>query len=178
MKQPDALIEQMQNGNQTAFAKLYDMYSQALFGIINTIINDEDQAQEVLQDVFVKVWEKSKNYSTEKGRFFTWLLNIARNAAIDHVRSKSFKNSKKNLSTENFVSINISTDNLNRATDAIGLKTFVNALKPACIAIIDLLYFKGYTQADTADTLEIPLGTVKTRARNCMNTLRTLVLGH
>ena len=177
MEQPNDLILAMQNGDEKAFSRLYTMYSQAIYGIIKSIILDENIAEELLQDVFIKVWNNSKTYSVNKGRFFTWLLNIARNTAIDETRSKSFKNSRKNLSTSNFVDILSSSDSLSNKMNAIGIMKFVNALKPACIKIIDLLYFKGYTQAEASKTLEIPLGTLKTRNRACINELRVIVLG-
>ncbi|MAP55007.1 sigma-70 family RNA polymerase sigma factor [Altibacter sp.] len=177
MEQPNSLILEMQNKNETAFSRIYSLYSEATYGIIYSIVLDEDIAQEVLQDVFVKVWDNSASYDITKGRFFTWLLNIARNASIDKTRSKAFKNSKKNLSTTNFVDILSGSDNLNQKTNAIGIQKFVDALKPACIKIIDLLFFKGFTQADAAKELDIPLGTLKTRNRNCIKDLRTMVLG-
>jgi len=177
MQQPNALIIEMQNGNEKAFSRIYSLYSEAINGIIYGIVLDSDLAEEVLQDVFIKVWNNSKSYDINKGRFFTWLLNIARNTAIDTTRSKSFKNSKKNLNNVNFVNILSESDSLNQKTNAIGLREYVNALKPKCIEIIDLLFFKGFTQADAAKTLDIPLGTVKTRNRNCIQELRTSVLG-
>ncbi|EDM44671.1 RNA polymerase, sigma-24 subunit, ECF subfamily protein [unidentified eubacterium SCB49] len=176
MKQPDALILSMQKGDEASFSKLYDMYNKAVYGIIYSIVLDKAIAQEVLQDVFIKIWNNKNSYDVNKGRFFTWILNIARNTSIDKIRSKSFKNSKKNLSTSNFVDILKSSDSLNSRMDALGVKKFIDKLKPTCISIIDLLFFKGYTQADAATELEIPLGTLKTRNRNCLKELRTLVL--
>lgn len=170
--QPDILIAQLQKRDEKAFSKIYEMYSESIFGIIYTIVLDRELAEEVLQDVFIKVWDKADTYSASKGRFFTWILNIARNAAIDKTRSKAFKNSKKNLDTDNFVHILEDNESLNQKTNAIGLQKFVDALEPLCIKIIDLLYFKGYTQVEASETLEIPLGTIKTRNRNCLSTLR------
>lgn len=177
MEQPNSLIIAMQNGDEKAFSTLYTMYSEALYGIIYSIVLDNNVAEEVLQDVFIKIWDNSKSYDINKGRFFTWILNIARNTSIDETRSKAFKNSKKNLSTTNFVDIIKSTDSLNKKTNAIGIQKFIDALKPACIKIIDLLYFKGFTQVDAAKDLDIPLGTLKTRNRTCIRDLRTIVLG-
>ncbi len=177
MEQPNSLILEMQQGNEKAFSKIYTLYSEAIYGIIYSVVLDEATAEEILQDVFVKIWDKCDSYDITKGRFFTWILNIARNAAIDETRSKSFKNSRKNLSTSNFVDILATTDSLNRKTNAIGIRKFVDDLKPMCIEIIDLLFFKGYTQKEASETLEIPLGTLKTRNRNCMNELRLKVLG-
>ncbi len=176
MKQPDDLIIKMQQGNEQAFETLYTMYSKALLGVIATLVRDETIAEEVLQDVFVKIWNNSHMYSVQKGRFYTWMLNIARNAAIDKTRSKAYKNAGKNLAADNFVHILEARSNETGKLDAIGLKKYIDALKPVCIQLIDLLYFKGYTQAETAEELDSPLGTVKTRARNCINELRKMVL--
>ena len=177
MEQPDLLILQMQQKNEKAFERLYTMYSEAIHGIIYSIVLEEAVAEEVLQDTFIKIWHNAKAYDVKKGRFFTWILNIARNTAIDKTRSKSFKNSKKNLTTTNFVDILTSYDNLNSKTNAIGIKKFVDKLKPMCISVIELLFFKGYTQKDAAKELEIPLGTLKTKNRNCLRDLRWLVIG-
>jgi len=176
MNQPDELILKMQEGDHDAFSKLYTMYSNAIYGVIIPIVRDNSIAEEVLQDVFVKVWNNASSYSVTKGRFYTWLLNIARNAAIDATRSKAFKNASKNSSTENFVDILKGHDNLSSMTNTIGLKKYVDALKPVCIQLIEFLYFKGYTQAETAEAMETPLGTIKTRARNCIKDLRKMVL--
>ncbi len=99
----DLLVERFQKKDVSAFEKLHGMYASNICGIINTIVRNDDIAKEVCQDVFVKIWNNAENYNPSKGRFFTWILNIARNAAIDEVRSKSFKNSKKNLSSEYLV---------------------------------------------------------------------------
>jgi len=175
MEQPNSLITELQKGSEKAFSRIYELYSKAIFGVLHGIVNDEYLAEELLQDVFVKIWNNASSYSKEKGRFFTWILNIARNTAIDALRSKAFKNSQRNLSTDNFVDIIASTDSLNRKTDAIGIKKFIDLLKPTCVKIIDLLYFKGYTQVDAAESLEMPLGTLKTRNRNCINELRKIL---
>lgn len=175
MKQPDGLIERMQNGDEKALSDLYSMYSRALAGVIHAIVKENEATEEVLQDVFTKVWNYRSTYQPGKGRFYTWLLNIARNSAIDRVRSKAYRNQKQNLNPENFVDIVATTNDLNRQTDAIGLREFVRKLPENCVKLIDLIYFKGYTQADTAEALAMPLGTVKTRMRNCIQKLREAV---
>ncbi|MFT5079090.1 MAG: RNA polymerase sigma factor (sigma-70 family) [Planctomycetota bacterium] len=176
MKQPDALILSMQQGDEGSFSQLYDMYNEAIFGIIYSIVLNRAIAQEILQDVFIKIWNKRSSYDFNKGRFFTWILNIARNTSIDEIISKTNKNEKKNLSTRNFANILKTSDSLNRKLDALGIKNFVGKLTPACIRIIDLLFFKGSTMSDAAIELDIPLGTLKTKNRNCLKELRTLVL--
>lgn len=79
------LIAAVQQGDQQALAALYDAYSGALYGIILKVVEKEELAQEVLQDTFVKIWRSAGGYDASKGRPFTWMLNIARNAAIDPI---------------------------------------------------------------------------------------------
>ena len=108
--------------------------------------------------------------------FFTWILNIARHAAIDKTRSKNFKKSKQNLNADFFVDIIESSDNLDNKTDAIGISKFVSKLAEKCKDVINLLYFKGYTQTEASEALDMPIGTIKTRNRNCIKELRSMVL--
>ncbi|AXG71862.1 ECF RNA polymerase sigma factor SigK [Kordia sp. SMS9] len=171
----EQLIEQFKNKDAKAFESLYDMYNDSIFGVVNTIVKNDTIATEVMQDVFIKAWNKSDTYTAKKGRFFTWLLNIARNAAIDKVRSKSYKNTQQNQDIDYYVHSIESNDNLDRQVNAIGIKKYVGKLAEKCKQIIDYIYFKGYTQKETAETLDIPLGTVKTRNRNCISELRKVL---
>lgn len=158
-----------------AFTLLYDMYSKNLYGIIYNLIRNHEESEDVLQEVFVKIWKNIESYNESKGRFFTWILNIARNTAIDKLRSKGFNNTQKNLSADNFVHLLDDSNKLSNMIDTIGIQEFVKKLKPKCIKIINLLFFKGYTQQEASEELEIPLGTVKTQNRNCINDLRTFL---
>ncbi|SHI62774.1 RNA polymerase sigma factor [Aquimarina spongiae] len=173
--QPTALIIALQNKEQSALQSIYDMYATNVYGIIYNILRDKELSEEVLQDVFIKIWNNAPSYSEKKGRFFTWILNIARNAAIDKTRSKSFKNSYQNLEAENFVDILEDNNNFLSKVDSIGIKKYISALEPLCKKIIDLLFFKGFTQKETAETLDIPLGTVKTRNRICIDKLKQVL---
>jgi len=169
----DLLVDQFKKKDPSAFEKLYGMYSENICGVINTIVKNDALAQEICQDVFIKIWNNCDSYNSSKGRFFTWILNIARNAAIDELRSKSYKNSKKNLSADYFVSILQNKEEEEGFTvDTKGLRQLVQNLKEKCVQIIELLYFRGYTQKDAAEELDIPIGTVKTRNRSCISQLR------
>ena len=172
----DQLVRDFQKQDEIAFEKLYHMYSNSIHGVIYNIVRDHEIAEEVMQDVFIKAWHKADSYNSSKGRFFTWILNIARNAAIDKTRSKAYKNSGKNLNAEFFVDILETADSLNDKVDAIGIEKYVKALGEKCKKIIEYLYFKGYTQKETSEELDIPIGTIKTRNRNCIKDLRTVVL--
>ena len=134
----ETLISQFQKKDEKAFEKLYNMYSDSMHGVIYNIIRDNEIAEEVMQDVFIKAWNKSDTYNSSKGRFFTWILNIARNAAIDKTRSKAYKNSAKNLNVEFFVDILETSENLNDKMDTIGLGKYVKALGDKCKKIIEI----------------------------------------
>lgn len=155
-----------------AVEALYDMYSASLYGVISRIINDTAVAEDVLQDTFVKIWNSFTSYSTEKGRLFTWMVNIARNLAIDKIRSKDFKNQSKNQELENNVTFIDEQRNTVYKPELLGIKELVETLKPELKSILDLVYFKGYTHVEAADELGVPLGTIKTRLRMAILQLR------
>ncbi|WP_268225016.1 RNA polymerase sigma factor [Sinomicrobium oceani] len=174
--QQDLLITQLCQGNEKAFERIYELYSRSIYGIIFSIIRDEEVSEEILQDVFLKIWHEASSYDPEKGRFFTWILNIARNASIDKLRSKEFKNSQMNVKGEYFSDILESGNAVTGKIDAIGLQKYIDILGPMCKKLIDMLFFKGFTQKESAKELQIPLGTVKTRNRMCINKLRANVI--
>ena len=174
--QPDDLILRLQKKDEKAFERLYELYSESIFGVINTILRDKASSEEVLQDVFIKVWDNAESYSVKKGRFFTWLLNIARNAAIDKTRSKAYKNQRKNLTQDYFVDILENKSSFSSKIDAIGIKKYIDILEPICKKVIDLLFFKGFTQKEASEELNMPLGTIKTRNRICINKLREILV--
>lgn len=171
----EELLPLLLRKEERAFTLLYDMYSKSLFSIISNLISDREEAEDALQEVFVKIWKNIDSYHQSKGRLYTWMLNIARNTAIDKLRSKGFNNSQKNLSADNFVHLLDDSNTMTHKIDSIGLREFVNKLKPKCIQLIDLLFFKGYTQQEASEELAIPLGTVKTQNRMCMNDLRNFL---
>lgn len=156
-----------------AYTHLYNMYSKSLFAVISNLIKNREEAEDVLQDVFVKIWKNIDTYNADKGRLYTWMLNITRNTTIDKMRSKGYNKSLKNQDIDNFVGIIDNENKFINKIDIIGVSEFIKKLKPKCIQIIDLLFFKGYTQAETSEELEMPLGTVKTLNRTCINDLRT-----
>ena len=151
---------------------LYDNYSSALYGVIHRIIQDDEIAEDVLQETFLKIWNNFNQYDPGKGRLFTWMVNIARNMAIDKVRSKEFSQIRKNRPLSDSVSFGDFDNQATYNPETIGLKEMVRKLEPEYRQIIDLLFFGGYTQSEAAEKLNIPLGTVKTRSRAAILKLR------
>ena len=162
----------LKNREKVAVEALYDMYSSSLYGVISRIITDTATAEDVLQETFVKIWHSFSSYSTEKGRLFTWMVNIARHLAIDKLRSKDFKNQNKNQELENNVTFIDEQRNTVYKPELLGIKDLVQTLKPEQKLILELVYFKGYTHVEAADELGIPLGTIKTRLRMAILQLR------
>ncbi len=168
----EELVHALRNHEKIAIEALYDMYSASLYGIISRIVIDVHTSEDVLQETFVKIWNSFSNYSAEKGRLFTWMANIARNMAIDKIRSKDFKNQLKNHELENNVTFIDEQKNTVYKPELMGIKNLVETLRPEQKSILDLVYFKGYTHAEAAEELSIPLGTIKTRLRMAIQELR------
>lgn len=171
----EEFVALLATGDKNAFSVIYDSFSAALYGIITKIITDEEAAMDVLQDAFVKIWNKRGSYDSSKGRIFTWMLNIARNTAIDSTRSKMFKYESKIQNIDNSVKQVNRNAKLTVNYDTIGLREVVEKLKPEYKMVIDLLYFSGYTQEEISKEFNIPLGTVKTRTRSALMQLRELM---
>lgn len=166
------LIAGLKRGEKKYFEYLYDRYSAALLGIIMRSIPNEDVANDVLQDVFVKIWKNIASYQPEKGRLYTWMLNIARNSSIDYQRSAQNKKDSVNQNLEDSVYHVDSSHQVNQETDVIGLTSILNKLNEDQKAVIELVYLKGYTQDETSKLLNLPLGTVKSRVRSAIIELR------
>jgi RNA polymerase sigma-70 factor (ECF subfamily) len=154
---------------------LYDHYSGALLGVISRIIKKDALAEEILQDVFLKIWDRIDSYDATKGKLFTWMLNIARNQAIDKTRSKEFSKGKKTDDIENLVSKVDKKDFTELSVESIGLAELLKQLPEDQRFVIDQHYLKGYTQAEVSEEFNLPLGTVKTRMRLAMKGLRNLL---
>jgi RNA polymerase sigma factor (sigma-70 family) len=167
------LVLALKERNNQAYSYLYDNYAAALYSIIKQIIADNPElASDVLQEVFINIWRKIETYDQTKGRLFTWMLNIARNASIDTLRSKSYQNSQKNQELPDNVYNSTDNQTTQMNVDNIGLKKILGKLKAEHRVLIELAYFKGFTHEEIADIQGIPLGTVKTRIRNALLQLR------
>ena len=169
------LILLLQQRSDEAFNYLYDNYSGALYGVINQIVPDKETASDVLQEVFINIWKKVDSYDSSKGRLFTWMLNIARNAAIDKIRSRFYQDNLKNQPFPDNVHNNLSSYIVKPVMDDIGLRKILTRLKEEYRTLIELSYFQGFTHEEIAKAMNIPLGTVKTRIRTALIQLRNMI---
>ena len=170
------LILLLKNKDRLGINYLYDSYSAALYGVILRIVNDEKEtAEDLLQETFIRIWDNFSSYDAAKGRLFTWMMNIARNLAIDKLRSKDHRQAGQIQSIDKSVHTINKVRSVSNNTDHIGMKALVEKLKPEYWEVINLLYYKGYTQTEAAEELQMPLGTVKTRTRAALIELKKIM---
>ncbi len=169
------LIERLCQRDAAALDYLYDHYSGALYSTVLRIVRKEEVAEECLQDVFIKIWDRITSYDSSKGRLFTWMLNIARNQAIDKTRSKEMSQGRKTDDIDNLVNRIDRQESAESSIETIGLKEMLTKLPEDQRFVIDHLYLKGFTQSELAEEFGIPLGTIKTRTRMAMKELRSIL---
>lgn len=167
------IYELKESVDHSAFETLYDAYSGVLFGIIMRIVADQKEAENLLQDCFIKIWKNIKLYDPEKGKVATWLINIARHTAIDFIRTPYYKqklNRQEVGETDNSAKQLLAQP---QTIETLDVKQLVAKLSPECREVLERMYFDGYTQQEISDIFGIPLGTVKTRSRSALKELRT-----
>lgn len=165
------IVELLKNGDKKAMTLLYDNYSGSLLGVIKKVIADNDLAQDVLQESFIKVWKNARSYNPEKAKLFTWLYRIAYNSAIDKVRSINNK-SQKEVQIEDSNVYKLTTNSLNQ--DTLDIKKHLSSLDLKYQIVINALFFEGMTQQEASDELEIPLGTIKSRLKIGLRELKKI----
>lgn len=163
------LIRRLHERNEGAIDSLYDRYSDVLYGIILRVVKDEMTAMDVLQDSFVKIWQKADQYDPNKSKLFTWLLQVARNTAIDQLRSDKKSGEREIQMTDPIVN-RIKEEGPD--PDALDVQDHVKKLDPKYQEVIEALFFKGLTQQEASEYLDIPLGTVKTRLKIALRQLK------
>jgi RNA polymerase sigma factor (sigma-70 family) len=126
-----------------------------------------------LEGVFLKTWDRFESYDPNKGRLFTWLVNVARNQAIDKTRSKEIIKDSKTSGIENSVGRIDDKEYIEQQVESIGIRELLNNLPEDQRFVVDYLYLRGYSQSELSEEFGIPLGTVKTRLRIAMKFLRS-----
>jgi RNA polymerase sigma-70 factor (ECF subfamily) len=166
-----ALLERVIARDPNALGELYDAYNRLLFGLVLRILRNRDEAEDVLQDVFVQAWTRASTYHRALGSPAGWLVGIARNRAIDRLRANTVRSGASETASapppvetpENQASFGEQQRDVQRA---------LGALPSEQRDLIEQAYFLGFTHSELADRHGLPLGTVKTRIRSGMQTLR------
>jgi len=173
-----ALLKAIAARNEAALAQLYDRYRAILFGLLMRILNNREEAEDVLQEVFLQVWRKATDFDENRGRPFTWLVTLTRSRGIDRLRTLAARERVAETSARE-----VSEETSDAATDAFkseqrGLVTkALSQLPDEQKRPLMLAYFDGLTQSEIAARLGAPLGTVKTRMRTGLISLRELLAG-
>jgi RNA polymerase sigma-70 factor (ECF subfamily) len=167
-------IERLKAGEEHAYEQLYDNYADLLYGIILRVVQNPSDAENLLQDCFVKIWLNIQHYDETKGRLATWMINIARNVAIDFTRSSYFKKRSMIQNAEKIVNLEDTRYDVQIFQDTQELSQVVQNLPPTCREIIEWMYFQGFSQSEISEKFGIPLGTVKSRTRQAMKNLRSM----
>jgi len=165
----NTFVTRFQQGDPAIIGDLYEAYGPALFNIILRIVHSQELAEQVLQDTFVKVWRYSNSFDVSKGRLFTWLLNIARNTAIDATRTTQFQQYGR---TDDISALTYSLHVEPLHIDELDVREVAGRLNEKYYRLVDLVYFQGYSQQEAAQEVGIPLGTLKTRLRQAILLLR------
>jgi RNA polymerase sigma-70 factor (ECF subfamily) len=182
--QDEALIGRLAAGDSAALSLLYDRYAGAVFSLVARIIGDRQVAEDLLQEVFVRVWQRAGTYQGARGKPLTWVLGIAHNLAIDEVRRRrrrpleaDERDEEGQLSAlQSLPSVDpgpaeLAWERLRREQIVAALEQLPSAQR----VLIELAYFEGYTQSQLATRLGEPLGTIKTRMRLAVQKLRELL---
>lgn len=175
------LMKRIKARDEQALAELYDAYNRLLYGMIISIVKSREEAEDVLQEVFVKIWEKAQSFDEERGNPYSWIVTLTRNKAIDRIRSKGYKTQQKaqqdvdapefTLEGEKFdpLETTIFSDRAELVRKALG------EIPESQCEVLKIAYYKGMTQSEISEQLDIPLGTVKSRMRQGMIKLKDIL---
>ncbi|WP_375582971.1 RNA polymerase sigma factor [Cyclobacterium xiamenense] len=166
------LIRGLRARDRQAQEYLYEKYSRALYGIIRRILFDEEMAEEVFHDAFLKIAKKIDSYDEAHGRLYTWMAAICRNSAIDKTRSKEYSVNSKTNTIDAYVYGLESENDTASAVDGIGVRELMDDLNEEQRLVMECIYFKGYTHSEVAEIHSLPLGTVKSRVRAALQVLK------
>jgi len=171
------LIHAIARGDEQSFASLYDRYSPILLGFLLRILNNRAEAEDVLQEVFLQVWQRASDFDDTRGRPFTWLVTLARSRAIDRLRSLGSRGRVAQEAASRDVAPtirNASDDAIQSEHSEIVRRALADIPEDQRRALV-LAYFEGLTQSEIAARLGEPLGTIKTRARSGLSKLRHIL---
>jgi len=170
------LLHAVARGDEEALARLYDQYRVILFSVLVRILKSREEAEDVLQEVFLQVWRRAKDFDQSRGKPFTWLVTLARSRAIDRIRQLGARQRLADSAAQNTPDVvsDAVSDTLHSEQREI-VAGALAALPDEQRRTLNLAYFDGLTQSEIAEQLGTPLGTVKTRMRSGMIKLRELL---
>jgi RNA polymerase sigma-70 factor, ECF subfamily len=172
------LVQRIAKGDKQAFAELYDRFSGPLYGAAQRILRDPSEAQDIVHDAFVTLWEKAGTFETTRGSAFSWAITLVRNRAIDRVRMRRRRaellaeSAPADLGYGDDSAASSTDDSAALGDEARAVRAAVATLPPEQQKALELAFFGGLTQEEIARKLSQPLGTVKARIRRGLLKLR------
>jgi RNA polymerase sigma-70 factor (ECF subfamily) len=173
-----ALVPAIARGDVSAFEALYDRYASTIYAVLLRILGNPDDAQEVLQETFVKAWTNAKTFDEVRGSEVAWLISIARSRGIDRLRSRRIRGEREDEAgreisiRSSFVEKETGADHAIRSEETRAVRSALCELPEAQRLALELAYFEGLSQSEIAARLDEPLGTIKTRMQLGMKKLR------
>ncbi|MEX0312965.1 MAG: RNA polymerase sigma factor [Allomuricauda sp.] len=156
------IVSLLAEKDDKAISLLYDNYGETLFGVAYKVVKDEELAQDVLQESFIKIWKKADSYDASKAKLFTWLFRITRNTAIDKLRSINNKSDKEvQIDVSDVYNLGVS----DIRPEFMDVEENLDKIEPKYKIVLEALFFEGMTQQEASEELNIPLGTVKSRLK-------------
>lgn len=170
------LLRAICGGDEQALAKLYDRYRSILFGLLVRILVSRAEAEDVLQEVFLQVWQRADSFDAERGKVFTWLVTLARSRAIDRLRALGSRQRTVETATRNTPETfsDAELDAISEERGAV-VRNALKELTKEQRQVLVLAYYDGFSQSEIAEKLDSPLGTVKTRMRTALIKLREML---
>lgn len=172
------IIEQLRKRDPDGLAAAYDLYARVVFALFVRITRDKAAAEDLSQELFLRVWNRGRQFDSSKGTLGVWIMSIARNMAIDHVRSAQARFSSRVRPMDQVEALCLARDPSGpemRIHDVRTIREAFGALNAEEKRVVELAYFDGFSQSEIAERLHQPLGTVKSRMRSALQRLRTAV---
>jgi RNA polymerase sigma-70 factor (ECF subfamily) len=177
------LLQRISQRDREAFAALYDRYATVLYSLCMAILKKQEDAEDVLQESLLMVWEKAFTFNNAKGSAYTWLVTLTRNRAIDRLRANYSEIRLRQQPDYDFETI--ADESVSTPLESTSLAERAGIVQKAFAQltaeqreVLHLAYFEGYSQSQIARRLQLPLGTVKTRVRQAMRKLHRLLINH
>jgi len=170
----EALLQQVAEGDRTAFSELYDRMAPRVFGLVKRLLRDHSQSEEVTQEIFLEVWQNATRYEASKGGAVAWVLTMTHRRAVDRVRA-----SQASRDRDTRIGIRDLEPDVDSVSENVEIRVENERVKKAMTRLtelqrqaVTLAYYGGYSHSEVAEMLSVPIGTVKTRLRDGMIRLR------
>lgn len=174
-------MKRIQSRDADALEELYNLYNRLLFGMVLSIVKKREEAEDVLQEIFVKIWNKAESFNPDRGNVYSWIVTLTRNKAIDRIRSKGYKTQQKQSISIHEPLFSLEGDKYDPMETTIFsdraelVKKALDKIPENQREVIKIAYYRGWTQSEISNHLDIPLGTVKTRTRQGMIKLKRIL---